>query len=82
MLKPHTTPTTTSEAPSQAKPLEGDVEQPTVSEMVEASVTGEDQPMEKQYPTAPGALVWFTFPAILIALLLLGLLFVNFWPKT
>jgi hypothetical protein len=83
MSEPQTNPRLTPNNPLPVDATDGgDLETQTVSERVEASVTGEDRPMEKQYPTAPGALVWFTFPAILIVLLLLGLLFVGFWPST
>jgi hypothetical protein len=44
-----------------------------VIESVEASVKGEDRPMAKKYPTAPAALIWFSYPVGLIAVLLLAL---------
>jgi len=83
MSDPHSNPRLTPDTRLPGNvPEGGESEKQTVTERVEASVTGEDRPMEKQYPTSPGALVWFTFPAILIVLLLLGLLFVGFWPRT
>lgn len=52
--------------------------EPTTAEVVEASVKGQDRPMEKEHPTSPGALVWFTFPAALI-LALLATLAAVYW---
>ncbi len=46
----------------------------TIPEKVEASVAGTDEPMERDHPRAPGALVWFTYPILLVVLLLLGVL--------
>lgn len=53
----------------------------TVPEIVEASVKGEDEPMEREHPTAPGALVWFTFPALLIVAILVTLVVVAFMQR-
>ncbi len=49
-----------------------------VAEQIEASVKGQDAPLEESRPTAPGALVWFTYPALLIVLLLTILMAINF----
>lgn len=56
----------------QAAHSENDHEEhKTVTEIVEESVKGEDEPMEVNHPTAPGALVWFTYPVLLVVLLLI-----------
>lgn len=44
-----------------------------IPEQVQASVTGEDVPMEQEHPTAPGAIVWFTYPVVLIVILIIAL---------
>lgn len=54
----------------------------TVSETIEKSITGEDAPMDYEHPTSPGALVWFTYPAVLIFVLLLGLAAMAWWSAT
>lgn len=53
----------------------------TVGKTIEKSITGEDAPMEYEHPTSPGAVVWFTYPALLILLLLIGLA-VMAWLNT
>ncbi len=51
----------------------------TVGKTIEKSITGEDAPMEYEHPTSPGAVVWFTYPALLILLLLAGLAVMAWW---
>lgn len=54
----------------------------TVGETIERSVTGDDAPMEYEHPTSPGAIVWFTYPAVLILVLLIGLAVMAWWNAT
>lgn len=65
--------TPNSERHEHARDVETGRASDTVLEKVAASVKGDDEPMEKQHPTAPGALVWFTYPFVLIFALLIGL---------
>ncbi|MCA9133395.1 MAG: hypothetical protein KDA45_09580 [Planctomycetales bacterium] len=50
-----------------------------VGEIVEASVKGEDEPMEREHPAAPGALVWFSYPLLLVVLLIVALAAAGLW---
>lgn len=56
-----------------------DLQDATVSETIEKSITGEDAPMDYEHPTSPGAIVWFTYPAVLILVLLIGLAVMAWW---
>ena len=48
----------------------------TLPEIVEASVKGRDEPMEREHPKAPGALIWFSYPlALLIVLAIIVVVF-------
>ena len=49
-------------------------ESETLPEMVEASVKGQDEPMEREHPKAPGALIWFSYPLLLLVVLLLAVI--------
>ncbi len=52
----------------------------TLPEKVEASVRGEDEPMEREHPRAPGAMVLFSYPLALLAILIVGALVIMiFW---
>ncbi len=57
----------------------GDQHDATVGETIEKTLAGEDAPMEYEHPTSPGALVWFTYPALLILLLLIALAAMAWW---
>lgn len=46
----------------------------TIPEKVEASMAGTDEPMERDHPRAPGALVWFTYPILLVIVLFLAVM--------
>lgn len=45
----------------------------TVTEKVEKSVTGHDEPMEEKHPRIPAALVWTVYPLVLIILLFIAI---------
>lgn len=66
--------TVKSELPDRKDASEPNSHEPdSVPEKVTAAVKGDDQPMEKEHPQAPGALVWFTYPVILIVVLLIAM---------
>lgn len=51
----------------------------TLPGMVEASVKGQDEPMEREHPKAPGALIWFSYPlALLVVLIIVAIAFMLF----
>lgn len=60
----------------------GEPQDDTMSQTIEKSITGEDAPMEHEHPTSPGALIWFTYPALLILVLLIGLAVMAWWNAT
>jgi hypothetical protein len=71
-----TSPGTTTEQPTTKRPLDSSAssqrpphENETLPEAIESTVTGHDQPMEREHPKAPGALIWFTYPLVLMVLL-------------
>lgn len=51
----------------------------TVADQVIDSATGEDRPMEEVHPQSPGAIVWFTYPILLIVALLIILAVLSLW---
>lgn len=44
----------------------------SLPDSIESSIRGEDQPMEREHPRAPGALVMFSYPLALLAVLLIA----------
>lgn len=55
-------------------------EEESVTETVTKSVTGEDEPMEREHPVAPFGFVWYTYPIALIILLTIAILVLGtFW---
>ena len=56
-----------------------DLHKETVGESIEKSIAGTDAPMEQEHPTSPGAIVWFTYPALLIVALLVALAIMAWW---
>jgi hypothetical protein len=50
-----------------------------IAEKVVEVVKGEDEPMSRKHPNAPAGLVFLTFPAALIAILLCVLIVSTFW---
>ncbi len=63
---------------SRGVKLESSKSEPhTVSEQVVESATGEDRPMDDVHPSSPGALVWFTYPVMLIVAILIILAIVG-----
>lgn len=51
----------------------------TVADQVIESVSGEDRPMEEVHPQSPGAIVWFTYPILLIVSLLVIIAVLSLW---
>ncbi len=51
----------------------------SIAEQVSESAKGEDRPMEEVHPHSPGAVVWFTYPVLLIAALLIMFACVGLW---
>ena len=47
-------------------------DQGSVPETVVEAIKAEDEPMERKHPSAAGALVWFTYPVLLVAAILVG----------
>ncbi|MEZ6138471.1 MAG: hypothetical protein R3C53_26615 [Pirellulaceae bacterium] len=45
-------------------------ESSTVAKTVAESIVGEDEPMDVKHPRAPGALVWFAYPLVLVVAIL------------
>jgi hypothetical protein len=72
------TPPSSSPKPPASTPAKLDVDQSsppqtdTLPELIEASVKGEDEPMERDHPRAPGALIWLSYPLALLLLLALA----------
>jgi hypothetical protein len=55
----------------------------TLPEKIESSVTGQDKPMDEEHPTAPWGLVWYSYPIALVVVLIVVLLFMEFfWTST
>lgn len=75
MLKPGATPSSQNIGATK----DDNAHNATVGETIEKSVTGDDAPMEYEHPTSPGAVVWFTYPAVLIVVLLIGIAVMAWW---
>jgi len=58
---------------------EQELETDTLSETLRAGAVGEDAPVEEKHPEVAGALVGYTYPLALIALLLAALAAMAFW---
>lgn len=66
--------------PIDTQTQETPTDQPdTLTEQMEASIKGKDAPMAEVHPTAPGAIVWFTYPLALIVIILLGIAAIAFF---
>ncbi|MCA9156685.1 MAG: hypothetical protein KDA72_00080 [Planctomycetales bacterium] len=53
----------------------------TVADQVIESASGEDRPMEEVHPQSPGAIVWFTYPLLLIVALLIIIAVLGIWKS-
>lgn len=66
--------------PNTRQPMvnETDAEQGSVGETVAGAVKGTDRPIGEKNPKAPLALVWYTYPVVLLLVLIAALLWMTF----